>query len=230
MKLKNIVVLVSGGVDSFIAYHFVKKMMLDIESITPLFIDYGGRYTNKERTHVLSLFPDLVIDNSTLFLRDHEIGEKAFIQNRNIYLALIASRYGDGICMAGLKDDRVGDKSPGAFAAMSTVLTECNDNHYLVFSPFFGMEKVEVIEWYLNEGLPEKDLHKTISCYADDDAHFCGECPACYRKFCAFTYHDLYIPEFTNLELATKYLAEYKDKDSKRALSVLKASKKLGLI
>lgn len=222
METEKTVVLVSGGMDSFVAYHYEQKKG---ENVMALYVDYKGRYCQNERKKVIELFPKLFIDMS-LHLKKWEIGDKAFIKNRNALFALIASNYGSKIVMGGLKDDHVGDKTPQAFKAMETLLNTINDTEHKVYSPFWEMEKVDVLEWYLRSGLPREDVLKTHSCYSNKPQP-CQRCAACFRRFCAFTYCGVFCEYFTNKGLVKEYLIKYQDDKSKRGYSVRHAAKLL---
>ncbi len=224
----DIVLLVSGGLDSYIAKTYLE---FNGDVVIPLFINYHGRYTAKEKKICLELYPNLKINNS-LYLGRFEYGEKAFIKNRNIYFALIASNYGQNICMAGLQDDNVGDKSPEAFNKMQDVLSEVNVKTYSVFSPFWRKTKTQIIDWYLrSSNLPIKTLVKTTSCYHPTKL-FCGECPSCFRKWCAFQDNHIssYLPSFTNKNLVHKYIKNLKLYDQARQKSILSSAKIMGVL
>jgi len=227
--MEKIVLLVSGGLDSFIAYHYLRD---DGYEIIPLFIDYNGIYSKKELKIVENLFPEsiLVIDG-TLNFKGEETGEKAFLKNRNAYFALVASKYGKIICMAGLKDDNIGDKSPEAFIKMQDLLSEINGEYYEVFSPFWRMEKEQIIDWYISHKLPLSELLKTTSCYHPKYL-FCGECPSCFRKYCAFVSNELeeLIPIFLNKKMAYDYLKRSYEYSTNRQISIQKACEKLGVV
>jgi len=224
--MEKIVLLVSGGLDSFVAYHYLKK---DGYEVLPLHINYNGKYSLKEHIIVLNMFPGILIDHSLNFY-DQEVGEKAFLKNRNAFFTLVASKYGNRICMAGLKDDNVGDKSPEAFIQMENLLTEINGEIYSVFSPFWRMEKEDVIRWYIEEDLPISELIKTTSCYHPKE-FFCGKCPSCFRKYCAFVSNgiDSYIPVFLNHELAERYMEHLPEYSKTRQISITRACEKLGV-
>ncbi len=204
----KIVLLVSGGLDSFIAWKYLNHVDC---TVLPLFINYHGKYTDKELSVCEELYgEELIIDEDTLNFSDKEYGEKAFIKNRNIYLALVASNYGYNICMAGLKDDNVGDKSPEAFTSITNLLNTVNSTDkftYNVMSPFWNKEKSEIVEWYVNSGFPEGLLLRTTSCY-HPHKHYCGECPSCFRKYCALISNGINIPPFRNKKLAKEYLCK----------------------
>jgi 7-cyano-7-deazaguanine synthase in queuosine biosynthesis len=222
------VLLFSGGVDSFIAYHYLEIEGIDV---FPLYINYDGRYCKKEYAAVKSLISGVSIDWSTLRLSHLEKGSKAFIKNRNAYLALVASNYAKNIAIAGMGDDNVGDKTPEAFKAMETLLTTINPGEtYKVYSPFFRREKIDILEWYLENIGDVDSLLKTVSCYSPNET-FCGICPACFRKFCAFSYVDIHVPEFRNKALVKRYLADVDDGkySNKRAASIRIAARRLNL-
>ena len=220
------VLLVSGGLDSYIAWWYLKDDDCDI---LPLFINYGGMYTDKELWHVKDLYPDLVEDNSLNFFGQEQ--EDSFIKNRNAYFALVASKYGNQIGMGGLKDDNVGDKSPVAFLKMQDLLNEINPDSYRVFSPFWRMTKSDIIKWYIKSGRPVETLLKTTSCY-HPIVTYCGECPSCFRKYCAFFDNGLayLLPEFNNHTLVKKYVETITLYDAERQRSILGVAEYLGVI
>jgi len=221
------ILLVSGGLDSYIAYKYLEENNC---KLLPLFIDYKGLYTSKELKHAKELFPDLIIDNS-LDLSGQELTPKAFIKNRNAYFVLVGSKYGHIIAMGGLKDDNVGDKSPLAFLKMQELLNEINPDIYKVFSPFWRMTKSEIIEWYIQSGNHIEVLLKTTSCYHPTEL-YCGECPSCFRKYCAFFDNGLgyLLPGFNNLALVKKYVETITFYDSARQKSILGVAEYLGVI
>lgn len=223
------ILLVSGGLDSYIACRYLEEVG-EACIIEPLFINYSGKYTTKELEVCKQLYGKLTIDCTLNFI-DKEIGEKAFIKNRNAYFALIASNYGNEIVMGGLKDDKVGDKSPAAFLAMENLLnTNNSDSRYSVFSPFWRKTKSDIIKWYINSGFAIDDLLQTTSCYHPTE-HFCGKCPSCFRKWCAFSDNGIshHLPTFNNNEMVKKYLDNIESYDIERQRSIKDAAEKLGV-
>lgn len=220
------VLLVSGGLDSYIAYHY---LIDDGYDVLPVHINYKGKYSYKEQKVAMKLFPNLIVDNSLDF-QGQEVGEKAFLKNRNAYFALVGSKYSNTICMAGLKDDNVGDKSPAAFIQMEKLLTIINKKVHSVFSPFWRMEKEEIVKWYIDQKLPLSDLMKTTSCY-HPVLTYCSACPSCFRKYCAFISNkiDYAVPVFTNRALAREYKADLDKYSKNRQSSILYACKTLGV-
>lgn len=224
----KMIVLVSGGVDSFVAFRFMEENA--DQPVFPLYIQYGSRYQDKELEAVKRLYPNkyLSIDTTSLNLHQYEKGEKAFILNRNVYLILVAANYGNKIVLGGLKDDNVGDKSSSSFKAIQDMLNTISpERDFEIISPFWHMEKIDILKWYLDNKFPVEPLLETVSCYSPRNTNYCGECPACFRKYCAFSYLNIPIPEFKNNELVDRYVLEWKNASGLRAESIRKAGQNL---
>lgn len=187
------VLLFSGGIDSFCAYHYLDKPQT-------VYFDLKTPYTQKEIKVIKKLIPETIIDNS-LNLGSRQIGEKAYVPFRNLYLAMLAVKYDDTVVIAGVKDDDVSDKNEPIFEKFSELLSELEGREINVISPFWGMTKEHVIEWYLEEHSPD-DLLKTVSCYSIEDTNYCGMCPSCFRKWCALKANNI------NLDFHNKVLME----------------------
>lgn len=221
------ILLVSGGIDSFIAAKYLEQNRY---SARYLYIDYHGKYTKKELKICKNLYPTLEV-NTSLNFKGMEQGEKAFIKNRNAYFALIGSNYGKTIVIAGLKDDNVGDKSREAFIQMQNLLSEINGEDYAVISPFWRKTKSDIIKWYIENNFNIMDLLQTTSCYHSTET-YCGRCPSCFRKWCAFNDNEIasYLPEFKNIELVQQYVKNVSNYDKERQGSILRAASNLGVI
>ena len=173
----------SGGLDSLIAWFYLNKPKA-------IYFAAGHRYEQKEWLACEALMrqiPDLkVIRDTSLFLKPWEQGDKAFIKNRNLLYATIASNYGNKIVMAGIKGDNISDKSPEAFQAMTGMLDIINPSEkYRVYSPFWEMSKTDIIKWYIGAGHPKEHLRASVSCYTKDEEGQCGICASCFRKWVA---------------------------------------------
>src|SRR5699024_4053388 len=114
---------------------------------------------------------------------------------RNVYLAMLASRHADTIWCVGVKGDHTLDKSPGAFARMSTFLSEFAGRPIRVDSPFWEMTKTDIVAWYLKKGLPVENLLATFSCMRPHTHRVhCGRCPSCLRRWIALANNGLDAP------------------------------------
>jgi 7-cyano-7-deazaguanine synthase len=191
------VLLFSGGVDSFCAYYYLNKPQT-------VYFDLRTRYSHKELKYIKNAFPNTIIDDS-LDLRSREIGDKAYVPFRNLLIACQAAHYSDTIIIAGLKDDKVSDKNEEVFVEMSCLLSKMEGRQINVTSPFWQHTKAEVVRWYLEDfGGTPSDLVNTVSCYSATSTSYCGQCPCCFRKWCALTTNGISMPFFNN-ELMDSY-------------------------
>lgn len=190
------ILLFSGGIDSFVAYHFLKKP-------PTVYFDLNSRYTEKEKRIVKELIPTTLID-SALSIGDREVGEKAYVPFRNLLLAALAVKYSDTIIIAGVKDDVVSDKNEQIFEKISTLLSEMEGRSIKVISPFWQMTKAQVVRWYLENSGESLDLLATVSCYSSEPTNYCGACPSCFRKWIALRSNGIDI-HFINLQLMQEY-------------------------
>jgi 7-cyano-7-deazaguanine synthase len=193
---KIMILLFSGGIDSFVAYHYLGRPQT-------VYFDLGTPYTQKEIKVIQELIPETIIDNS-LNLGSRQIGDKAYVPFRNLYLAMLAVKYDDTIVIAGVKDDDVSDKNEPIFEKFSELLSELEGREINIISPFWVMTKEDVVEWYL-ENHPNDDLLlKTVSCYSKEDTNYCGMCPSCFRKWCALKANGINL-DFFNESLLKEY-------------------------
>lgn len=197
------ILLFSGGIDSFVAYHYLGKPQT-------LYFNLNTRYSRKEEMVVKALIPETIIENYIDFKSREEEGS-AFVPYRNLHLALLANKYSDTIVIAGLKDDKVNDKNETVFLEFSKLMTEMMGREIKVISPFWNMTKVDVIKWYLNHGGTIEKLYDTISCYSEGNEFYCGKCKACFRKWCALRACGAEGIEFFNDDLMREYFERAKN-------------------
>lgn len=173
--------LVSGGLDSYLAYRLFG--FIDNSGI-PLFIDYGQKYADKEKKAVEKCFGGnvkyITIDKKIIEI------ENNYIPNRNLLLGTIAASYfnTNKIVIAGLKDDNCSDKTQDVFKEYSEILSRFSKRKIEVTSPFWDITKGEAINLYLQKGFNSEILKDTISCYSESE-HRCGNCEACFRWWVA---------------------------------------------
>lgn len=209
------VLLFSGGLDSFIAYHWIKYYYGEPDL---LYIALGHKYQDREIKAINKLtaqgvIPGAFVDHS-LNLGDWE-EPSANIPMRNSLLAHVAAKYGDNIWMIVQKGEtNIPDRSPEFFEQLDTLLTHLNGRPIAIDSPFWHMSKVDMVKWYKDIAeLPITDLINTTSCYEESPRNFptapCGKCSACFRRWVAFELNDIEEPYLVNpweTDLAQQYL------------------------
>jgi len=200
----NSVLLFSGGIDSFVAYHYLNKPKT-------VYFDVQSRYTQRELEVVKRLIPSTIIDHSLDF-SSREIGVNAYIPFRNLLLAAQAAKYADTIYIVGIKGDNVSDKNEEIFEEFSTLLTKLENRPIKVLSPFWEKTKSEIISWYLNDHKGNLGiLLQTISCYAPKaTGSYCGRCPSCFRKWTALRANGINVPFYNDALLDEYYKAAKK--------------------
>jgi len=168
----NTILCFSGGIDSLVAWYYLGKP-------TSIFFNCTD-YSSAESVAVTALNPLCIIDNS-LSLQKFQEKENAYIPHRNLLFASIASNYAPNVVIAGVKDDKVRDKNVMAFDLMSKVLSRTSNKDITVTSPFWKMDKKDVIRWFLdNVEYAEDILRESVSCY--NNMKYCGICKSCFRK------------------------------------------------
>jgi len=118
--------------------------------------------------------------------------DDADIPQRNAFLMMGAAMFGASkihlIVQKG--ETSIPDRTPKFFNQMSHLLSELNDREIIVTSPFFGMTKVEMVEWFLNSEGNVQELLKTRSCYSYTLGP-CGRCGACFRRWVALEHNGI---------------------------------------
>ena len=176
------VLLYSGGMDSWLIDKLWKP---DVK----LYVDMNTRYSKQE---ISKLSSDVIIERLDLSKWERP---DSIIPLRNLFLACIATFYGDYICLGATAGDRVLDKSY-EFAERTTDLLR-----YLYSPQWWNPEqrdikicldykdktKTELLQMYIAEGGDIKKAWKeSFSCYQPNKLEPCMHCKPCFRKFISF--------------------------------------------
>jgi len=197
------ILLFSGGVDSFIAYSY-------LGGPKTLYFNLGTPYAQKEIEFVKKVDPKIIIDVNLRYLGKTQQGDKAYVPFRNMLMAAEAVRYDDHVVIAGLKDDQVSDKNESIFGKFSDLFSEMEGRPITVSSPFWQATKSDIVKWYLNNGGKEESLLETVSCYSSIIDNYCGNCPCCFRKWVAFRGNGIDL-DFNNNILMDEYYQSAKE-------------------
>lgn len=176
-KMKK-VLLYSGGMDSWLIDKLWKP---DVR----LYINIGGEY---QREEILRLPKDVIVVDFPL-LGKFELSNK-FVPLRNMYFLMIASNFGDEVCLGATAGDWGNkDKTPEFLESAENMLQylwsdkKVNKN-IRVCKKFIYKSKSELIDMYLKQGGTIEELRAaTFSCYTPKDGKECLACYPCFRKF-----------------------------------------------
>lgn len=188
----------SGGIDSFVAYHYLKEP-------PTIYFDIGSPYAQKEINNVMKIAPNTIIDRTFPFLgEDDTEDDNAYIPYRNLFFAMRASYYDPHVVIAGVKDDQVSDKNERVFREFSCMLSSLEGKEIRVTSPFWDLTKADVVRWFIENMAHPHAILSTVSCYSEEDTTYCGRCRCCFRKWNALVLNGFEVA-FHNKEMAIGY-------------------------
>lgn len=199
----QIVIPFSGGVDSFIAYHYAKQYF---DKVQLVHLDYGHPYANTEKGAIEALgMKKATYFEDFSFMAEHQKkGEEYWgeiFPGRNWIVATFASRFipDDGrgeiwlAAIGGEVKELWGDKSEYFFENASRLLTTNLRKTIRVKTPFKTMTKGQIIQWYLSHGGTAEEIKKTTSCHwiTDYTQKQCGQCMGCAHRFVGMKYNGI---------------------------------------
>ncbi len=189
-------ILVSGGVDSFIGWHYLGKP-------DPIYVNVGNTAAKVE-SDIVDVLYGKIRELSMPFLGKFEKPDFD-IPGRNLYLAMVAANLGyDEIALIVQKDETsIPDRKKVFFEEASKLLSEVYELKIVIDTPFWDMDKEEMVRWYLSNRSDLTSLLYTFACYQPvlneeikdiEMWEHCGNCGACFRRFVAFTLNGLVEP------------------------------------
>lgn len=220
------ILLYSGGLDSYIGWHYLDKPKT-------LYFKIGHRYQEYELEAIKNTIPDTILEDCLQLGKWEE--EDANIPMRNAFFFMLASYYDDNISLIVQKGEMaIPDRSPEFFEKEGGRLSFLHEKRKRISSPFFHMTKTEMVTWYLKQGLPKEDLLKTRSCYSNFDQP-CGQCSACFRRWVSFLLNDIKEPMINDIREYKEiphYISKMKNGvyDEVRTDETMKALKIAGVI
>ena len=138
-----------------------------------------------------------------LFLGLTEDKQTKFVPLRNLYFLMIASYYGDEICLGATAGDGSKDKCLEFLIDTEKTLNNLWHDKKInkdikIEKRFVKMDKGEILDEYLKNGNSiDKVRKETFSCYSPVDNKECFDCYPCFRKFailfskgCNYSYED----------------------------------------
>lgn len=172
------VLLYSGGLDSWLIDKLWKP---DVK----VYVNIHGRYNASE----MKRLPDDVEIVDMPFLGKFEL-ENSFVPLRNLYFLMVASHYGDEVCLGATAGDWGNkDKTPEFLGAAEELLQylwsdKKTNRHVEVCGDFIYRPKTSLLNEYLvSGGNIEQVKNETFSCYTPENGHECFHCYPCFRKY-----------------------------------------------
>ena len=205
---KKVVILYSGGLDSFTMWKIAEKEGYDY---TLVHFDIGQPYNKKELEAIKKLGHKVDIRKVDWIRDENQLkGKKGAIGNimipgRNLTLAsLAASIYlPDEIWMGAL----MGEIHKDATDKNLEFLNKTNKLFEYIFKPYERQPKIvfplvdrkmgkyEEVKWLLDNGVSINEILDTSSCLSSEDGK-CGTCVVCCRRH--YIFKDLGFEEKTN--------------------------------
>jgi len=223
----------SGGLDSFIAYFYLNKPKT-------VYVDLKHKYAWKELDAIRWFRENLGIETiieDRLRLGDLEKPDGE-IPLRNMFLASIASLYGDKVWLVfqrGETENPSNDRSPEFCAKTSLLLSHLHGRKIIVDSPFWNITKADMVQAYLDAGYPSGFLKRTVSCFSEETKqtiYHCGNCSACLRKAVALAWNniditDMFVNDITKFKKIPIYIdkmlkGEYESRRTEQTLEVFR--------
>lgn len=174
------VLLYSGGMDSWLISKLWKP---DIK----LYIDIKGSYSEIEKKF---LEPDVKIIEFPLGIFEKE---SKFIPMRNLYFLMLATNYGDEICLGATAGDRgVQDKVPEFFDRAEDIMNfllkkqsnQKEDKKIKIEKKYLNYGKQDLVKEYIKSGGTLEEIkNNSFSCYNSNSGEPCYNCKPCFRKF-----------------------------------------------
>lgn len=221
---KKLGLLMSGGLDSYIAWHYAQKVEgWRPEDIMCVYIDIGNPYADKEKKAIES-FREEGIDTKylTCEILKPEFGnmpdnENIWIPGRNLTLATIMASIGaDEIWICALKGEMhqfATDKNETFFKMATKTLSYVHSkfkDEVIVKTPFENMSKLDIVKWALDNGVSKEQILRTSSCLSGEEGN-CGNCMVCVRRYGIFKQLGLeekYNQDPLKSEVGKKYLQQ----------------------
>jgi 7-cyano-7-deazaguanine synthase len=184
------ILLCGGGIDSFVAWHYLGKPQA-------LYFDLGDRNRDQEyraldtlaRRHSIRLAVSRELDLGSWELQD------GVIPLRHLHLVTLACHRADTVWCVAVKGNRGTDKSAAMFEGLSELISLAVGRDVRVDSPFRDMTKTEVVRWYVDQSLPVEDLICTHSCMKPKNTLLhCGRCAGCLRRWVALANNGIEAP------------------------------------
>ena len=192
----KIVILYSGGLDSFILYHYAKKYYLDRE-IECVYYKHGCQSEESELKNLPNFVEIKEIDwlnnsNKAKSKDSDPFAGNIYIPGRNLVFITLAAcqKLPTEIWMGTLADEnnQTGTDKNTWFRMETEKLLNYTLSPFLskglkIRFPFVENDwtKLKAIQWALDNELCEDEITKQVSCW-NHDGENCGNCKQCFKR------------------------------------------------
>jgi 7-cyano-7-deazaguanine synthase len=174
----EIMVLLSGGIDSMACADFYRSMD---RSVCGMFVDYGQAAATHEATASRAVARHLAIPLLSVTTQGPSPKGAGEIPARNAFLASLAAMERPSTVRAIAMGLHAGTSYPDCsaqFVEAATALLRLQSSPVGILAPFVDWHKQEVIAYVLKRGLP---VNLTYSCEAGT-LPTCGTCMSCLDR------------------------------------------------
>lgn len=199
--MKRILILFSGGLDSYILYHMALQEKGAI--VEAIYWDHGHTAAKSEMARLPKFVKVRKVDwlNKVegLFSKEGDPSGPIYIPGRNLVFIVLSAceELPDEIWIGALLEENHdgGTDKNNIFLQKTTELLKYTLSPFKedikVRAPFVerGLTKYKAVKWALENGLTINNIIKTISCYQQENAENlepCGNCKQCLRRFAIF--------------------------------------------
>jgi len=217
-RQEEIIVPVSGGLDSTICYYIAK---MSGKSVRAFYVDMGQEYAWKEKDALVNLGIDFSVladvrSDRTGWNERFSKAWKHILPARNFYILSLLAEQAEGpatlyfgVLDGEIKERLGGDKSKEFLRMLTHDLARMHPFPVTLELPIQYLTKASEIEYFLGLaevhkleefGINNKQeaidlLTKTVTCF-DGTAKQCGRCQACLRRYLAFEYNGIKLDDF----------------------------------
>lgn len=197
--MKKIVILYSGGLDSFIMHKLATSQDADVKCI---YYAHGCAAEEQELTTIPNFVEvrkiDWLNDNITAKEKTGDFAGAIYIPGRNlVFSALAASQELPDEVWMGTQIDEIDESATDksmifkkkTSELLSYVLSPFIPNGVNVVFPFVDRRwnKVQSVKWALENGVSKEELISTVSCWNPSEEGLpCGECRQCFKRYFVF--------------------------------------------
>lgn len=185
------VLLYSGGMDSWLIDKLWKP---DLR----LYVDIKGSYSEEEKKR-------LPKDTLIVPLPLGQFEQPDFIVPlRNLYFFLVASNYGEYLCLGATLGDNHRDKTEHFFCQTESLLCylwgpqskQPIGRTITIERKFLFRSKIDLVRSFVDNGGNLNDVaNKTFSCYSPISEQECLACKPCFRKYVALSINGYQYPK-----------------------------------